>query len=717
MLLDSKSNLARLMATENLMIEQKQVQTAYFDIKNRILTIPILNGNLSAELYDLLLGHEVGHALETPAEGWHDSVVDLKVNRTILNVCEDARIEKKIKRKFPGIRISFVKGYKELMELDFFGVKDTNLNDLNFIDRVNLYTKGGAAQGIEFLPEETSLLEEVELAETFEETVEVAVKIQKFMEEELKNQPQTTMNQMQFEEDEDGDFEESEDANFGDEGNFDDADGNVETILRKKSSKSSNDSDSNKEVKTLGRNASNGTSTNKIQSNTDRWFREKEKELYSKENRGIVYGNVPKISMQNTIFSYEELLNLIRVYYSETAWLKGIDKQTMIQDYTVLKNESSKVVSYLVKEFELRKNASQLSRAKVSKTGELNLSKVYEYQFTDDIFKRMTTVPNGKSHGLVMFVDWSGSMIEYLGATIKQLLNLIWFCKKVNIPFEVYAFTSHRGSKTETEIYEKTNVGDLYISPVSLMNIFSSKMKTKEFTEMASYLLRFASSRMPDYLPPLMHLSGTPLNEAVISAFEVVEDFKKKTKAEIVNTVFLTDGEGTRIYGYLTDKDFKTNNDSYTNFNTYRNRLVFRDPVTKASVDVELEKYDESQAQTVALLKLLKARVGGNIIGFYIASSRDARHSISSYLNTEGRDGRSIESHIQSLRRNKYTYIANSGYDEYYFLRSDGLDTDDDAEITTKNVTTRALVTAFSKYTTNRIGNRLVLNRFINLIS
>lgn len=717
MLLDSKSNLARLMATENLLIEQKNVQTAYFDIKNRILTIPVLNGNLSAELYDLLLGHEVGHALETPAEGWHDSVVDLKVNRTILNVCEDARIEKKIKRKFPGIRISFVKGYKELMELDFFGVKDTNLNDLNFIDRVNLYTKGGAAQGIEFLPEERSLLEEVELAETFEETVEVALKIQKFMEEELKNQPQTTMNQMQFEEDEDGDFEESEDPNFGDEEEFYDADGNIESILRKKSSKNSNDVDSNKEVKILGRKASNGSSTNKIQSNTDRKFREKEKELYSKENRGIVYGNVPKISMQNTIFSYEELLNLIRVYYSETAWLKGIDKQTMIQDYTILKNESSKVVSYLVKEFELRKNASQLSRAKVSKTGELNLSKVYEYQFTDDIFKRMTTVPNGKSHGLVMFVDWSGSMVEYLGATIKQLLNLIWFCKKVNIPFEVYAFTSHRGSKTETEIYENTNMGDLYISDFSLMNIFSSKMKTKEFTEMASYLLRFASSRMPDYMPPLMHLSGTPLNEAVISAFEVVEDFKKKTKAEIVNTVFLTDGEGSRIYGYLTDKDFKTNNESYTNFNTYRNRLVFRDPVTKASVDIELEKYDEAQAQTVALLKLLKARVGGNIIGFYIASSRDARHSISSYLNTEGRDGRSIESHIQSLRRNKYTYIANSGYDEYYFLRSDGLDTDDDAEIEVKNVTTRALVTAFSKYTTNRIGNRLVLNRFINLIS
>jgi hypothetical protein len=84
MLIDSKSNLARLMATENLVIEQRRVPTAFFDIKNRVLTVPILNGNLSPELYDLLLGHEVGHALETPEEGWHHSVIEVKEVSTSL---------------------------------------------------------------------------------------------------------------------------------------------------------------------------------------------------------------------------------------------------------------------------------------------------------------------------------------------------------------------------------------------------------------------------------------------------------------------------------------------------------------------------------------------------------------------------------------------------------------------------------------------------------
>ena len=105
MLVEAKSNLAKLMASENIYVEQSNVETASFNLETRVLTVPVLNGNLSPELYDLLLGHEVGHALETPERGWHDSIIDLKVNKSILNVCEDVRIEKKIKRKFPGIRI------------------------------------------------------------------------------------------------------------------------------------------------------------------------------------------------------------------------------------------------------------------------------------------------------------------------------------------------------------------------------------------------------------------------------------------------------------------------------------------------------------------------------------------------------------------------------------------------------------------------------------
>ena len=111
MLAQSKSILAKLLATENITVEHKKISTAYFDTKNRVMALPIWK-QMSPELYDLLLGHETGHALYTPNEGWHDNLKDKtkKGYKTYLNVIEDVRIERAIQEKFPGLKTSFRKG-------------------------------------------------------------------------------------------------------------------------------------------------------------------------------------------------------------------------------------------------------------------------------------------------------------------------------------------------------------------------------------------------------------------------------------------------------------------------------------------------------------------------------------------------------------------------------------------------------------------------------
>ena len=136
-MIESKSLLAKLMATENLTIEQRKVPTASFNVKDRVLVIPILNDKISTFVMDLFMGHEVGHALYTPLEGLMKAR-DEKIVSSILNVVEDSRIERKIKDKYPGLKNCFVKAYTELVENDFFATKDKDINQLNFIDRVNL---------------------------------------------------------------------------------------------------------------------------------------------------------------------------------------------------------------------------------------------------------------------------------------------------------------------------------------------------------------------------------------------------------------------------------------------------------------------------------------------------------------------------------------------------------------------------------------------------
>ena len=62
-----KSQLAKLLATEDLIVEHKNVETAQFNVHTRVLLLPLWE-KASNNVYDMLVGHEVGHALYTPDE-------------------------------------------------------------------------------------------------------------------------------------------------------------------------------------------------------------------------------------------------------------------------------------------------------------------------------------------------------------------------------------------------------------------------------------------------------------------------------------------------------------------------------------------------------------------------------------------------------------------------------------------------------------------------
>ena len=175
-----KGNLARLLATENLIVEHRKVATASFDVDRRVLTLPNWD-KASSVVYDMLVGHEVGHALFTPNEDWRD-VADCP--KDFVNVIEDARIEKLMKRKYPGLRKSFAGGYTELHDQDFFGIEDEDTSKFSLIDRINLHFKIGAAAMIPFSVEEKVFVARTDVAETFEEVLQIAVDVYEFSKQE-----------------------------------------------------------------------------------------------------------------------------------------------------------------------------------------------------------------------------------------------------------------------------------------------------------------------------------------------------------------------------------------------------------------------------------------------------------------------------------------------------------------------------------------------------
>ena len=177
-----KSQLAKLLATEDLIVEHKRVETAQFNVKTRVLTLPMWD-NTTENVVDMLVSHEVGHALYTPNEEWYK---DTKVNPSIVNIVEDARIEKLMKRRYEGISKTFYKGYTELHNEDFFQVKKKNISMMSLADRINLYFKIGSHYRISFSGAEQILVERVASCETFKDVLEVSKLIEDYCLDEIE---------------------------------------------------------------------------------------------------------------------------------------------------------------------------------------------------------------------------------------------------------------------------------------------------------------------------------------------------------------------------------------------------------------------------------------------------------------------------------------------------------------------------------------------------
>ena len=183
----NKDLIAKILANENITVVQKVASTASFDVKNRVLTLPIFK-EISNDVLDLFIGHEVGHALYTTSEFWSDELKSIPHFNGYINVLEDVRIEKLIKRKYPGLRKNFNVGYKELRDSDFFGTSDIDISSMLLIDKINLFYKAGWDCGVKFTKQESILVKKAEYTNTVQDVIDLAKEIYEYSKQEMEDQ-------------------------------------------------------------------------------------------------------------------------------------------------------------------------------------------------------------------------------------------------------------------------------------------------------------------------------------------------------------------------------------------------------------------------------------------------------------------------------------------------------------------------------------------------
>ena len=744
--IESKEKLAKLLAMEDIDIQHQQVKTAMFDVKNRVLVLPVWK-DMPNHLYDLLVGHEVGHALFTPNS--EEKLKDLvkKSSMHCVNVVEDARIETLMKRKYPGLVKQFFKGYDYLIEEDFFGLSQMDMTNINLLDKINLHFKVPRAIAgiVEFNDIEQSFIDRIDKIRKFEELEKVCVDICDYIKEnrEEEDDENSIFDEdsytMADEENEMGDFSDEEsDEEEEEEKEAESESGDSEDEENAEEDDGTEQGEENSEDNAAPNSTSNpdyedsDNEPDDLQSKTYENVENNLKDL-TNVNENFEYLTIPESINYDNIRDYKDAYKALNEYYSIEGWndSKGqaaafrsnrydwyfddVNFESRVGEIfnkakaTVakIKKDSIKNVNHMAMEFERKKCADIYKRILVTKTGVLDTNKMFSAKYNEDVFRKNVRVPEGKNHGLVMFVDWSGSMAPNMGGCIKQLIELTLFCKKVNIPFEVYSFTDvHNEGKKRTFKYKH---GDLAVdSKVTLKNYFSSRMSVKEFNQALINICVIANSMHRGYqqypIPVEDSLGYTPLSGAILASEHLIKDFQKKNNVQEVHSVWITDGEGN-------DMQQKYDMNKGIISTSYDKKVVIQDKKMKKNYRV-----DGRRLLSTELFKLVKDRLGCNVIGFFLDGQYGKKYPMSNYYYRGGFGLRNdFTAWNQKAKKDGYFIKTQEGYDEYYVI-GNAPQVKKVGEIEEK-MTTRKMATIFSAKSTEFRKSRVILSRFIDLIT
>ena len=781
-----KNTIAKLLAEEDIFVVRKQMETAYFDVKNRELGLPIWKENTMTDVEEeLLICHEIGHALWTPLDMMEKTQLR-EIEHSVVNVLEDARIEKKVMNKYLGTVRIFKNGYESLIKKDFFGTSGKDLSKHNLIDRINLHYKNNV--GVPFSEDELVWVEKAGKTVTPDDVLDLAEELIAWMKEnpESMGEPDesgdTSGESMgdpidmpgsgsSGESGESGDIgeiakeladaiengspeelskkveefknemEKGENGSKSDDGDNGDADGDSSDGEFSDGSEAGDDKEvtkapDTKDVIEGGKDGSGGAAAMpNITAETADKFGKSLQNARDLDAESYTYVRINDLDLNKVIVPYKTVVSDLEEHYTKN----GTDKTdrfilSTLEEINEKKKSAKKTVAYMVKEFEMKKSADAYARAAVSKTGSLDMGKLHTYKYNEDLFRKVTTLPGATNHGLVMCLDWSGSMANNLKDTLTQLFNLVWFCRRTKIPFEVYAF-SNQYSKYNDVKFER-EAGAFALDSFAMLNFFSSKMTTDEEMKMMHYLWMIANQwgyrDWREYGYPTRTkvgycLGGTPLNEAIIAMMKIVPKFKNDNNLQKVHSVFLTDGAGSSLaykneWTLITDKRDEKYGEHYLGHASVRGKTVITDPVTNETLSSK-DRYGFDMTPT--LLGFLKKRVPDmNVVGFFVAGSGKSgkvkpdtlRYAVDGW-RYDYNGSQNIQNALKELKKNNVFVAKQKGYDEYYILPGSMKTEEYELSDELVGASKAKLKSAFGKSTAGRVSSRPLLNKFISMVA
>jgi len=664
---NSKDILAKILSEEDIVVIRTQAETASFDIVKRIMTLPIFKSKMSDTVETLFIAHEAAHAKYTIVESMEDCErIFRSLDFSILNIIEDNRIERMMKEKYPGLKPTFHAGYQELVQKEFFG-KPSKFNKLPFIDRVNVYSKVGISSGITFSPEEQALFDRINSTTTFDECQELVAEAKamtksslgknindilgKILDNNEKKHIQDKISNPKKISSSDEDADASLDG--GTDIDYDHA--NISSDDKETSDNESQYSTNIKYDDYYSESDVEDIISKKL---TIQKFNEKLHEFIDSDTTAINYSTeYTRNIFGNNFVSVDKFISGMK---SNGIYLR--DSESVLPEYQQFLKDSESYVNNMIKEFEMRKAADRYSRTAVSKSGELSMNKIYKHKISTNIFKQIEIVKSGKNHAVIMLVDWSGSMAHVMPDVLKQVVYLSMFCRRMNIPYEVIAFTDkNHNSKLSSEKVSATPDGiELLTYSVCHISMFSNRMTKSQFEDMTR--ICFMSYKMVGNNSSLTYrLSGTPLNSSLLSMNDFIYEYKKRNQIDKVSFILLSDGDSDAISSLLDSKYGKNVINTIT------------DSITKNTYEL---KSDNNLVRNL-FLQMIRDRNKTTNIVFYLSQdvySNSSDNDFRRTLNNFECGGDDIQKAQKEYNQNLYYTTNNNKFlDKLIYMYTDVL--------------------------------------------
>jgi hypothetical protein len=581
------------------------------------------------------------------------------------------------------------------------------------MDRLNVSSKGRGYIPVEFSNEESPLVKEAMAVETWDDVIKVCKKFYDFIEENKEEEEETDMPMEKS--DGEGEPEESsgESSESGDEPSDDESEGEGDTEGESDSEKG----DSEKEEREPGH-----------ETYTEDTFRENEEELLEKKEdryedeakQSTFSSGISDVNLNKILYSYKDANEMRMIHMEELR--EGELEYTPYtsvpckDDWTETKASFKSQASLIAKDFERKKAAYEYSRATTAKTGKLDPLKMHSYKYSEDIFLTTTQLAQAKSHGIMLFLDLSGSMCDIIEDVVAQAITIAMFCRQVNIPFDAYSFTTGAYWRSYGEGMREIKNGpsEMETENVKIVEMFSSKMNKKTFEEAAFTMFAIGKahsySRATSYhvssntLHAIDQMGSTPLIQTVFLAARLTKAFTKKHAIQNTNIMFLTDGcpDGIRIE---EDKDANVKTHAHNKMINFDGKML-----------------EGSNARDIyeKALGRLRELTSATLMGFHLASDASTFGSGLYGVDTD-KNGRYVEfsDTIKAWRKEGFSeWKKSKGYDNYFIIKINKSSRFDSDEFTPKKAETIGdLKREFKKFNKTKKGNKQLVARITDAVA